>query len=74
MGLKVFVDATSVMYLNGLRGGLRGDAGSGGLQVRESECEEHLRLRIVVQRVRDFLISKRSLAQAGLFLFGYARC
>jgi len=42
-GLKVFVDATSVDVSERLRGGLRGDAGSGGLQVRESECEEHLR-------------------------------
>jgi hypothetical protein len=49
--LKVFLDATSAMYLKQLRGGLRGDAGGGRLQVRERRGEEHLRLRFLLQRL-----------------------
>ena len=50
--LKVFVDATSLMYLKWLHGGLRGDVGGCRLQVRESPGEVDLRLRILVQRVK----------------------
>ncbi len=49
--LKVFLDATSAMYLKRLRSGLRGDAGGGRLQVRERRGEEHLRLWLELQRL-----------------------
>jgi len=48
--LKVFVDATSYVS-QWLHRGLRGDAGGSRIQVREPPGEEHLRLRIFVQRV-----------------------
>ena len=50
-GLKVYVDATSVMYLNGCIVDYVETPRRRRLQVREPEREEHLRLRIVVQRV-----------------------
>ena len=50
-GLKVYVDATSLMYLNQLHRRLRRNPRGRRLQVREPEREEHLRLRIFVQRV-----------------------
>ena len=49
-GLKVFVDATSIMYLNGCRVDYV-DTGGRRFQVREPERKEHLRLRVVVQRL-----------------------
>ena len=53
-GLKVFVDALGHVS-EWLHCRLRRDAGRCGLQVRKSEREEHLRLRIVVQRVGMFV-------------------
>ena len=47
-GLKVYVDATSVMYLNGCIVDYLETIEGRRLQIRESQCEEHLRLRIVV--------------------------
>ena len=46
--LKVFIDATSLMYLQGATRGLHRDPGRRRLQVRKSEREEHLRLRLLV--------------------------
>ena len=50
-GLKVFVDATSVMYLNGCIVDYVEIARRRRLQVRKPEREKHLRLRIILQRV-----------------------
>ena len=52
-GLKVFVDATSVMYLNGCVVDYV-ETLERGLQIREPEREEHLRLRLFVPGVGSF--------------------
>ena len=44
-GLKVFVDQASLLYLDGARSRLRGNAGGCGLQVQQPPGEIHLRLR-----------------------------
>ena len=53
-GLKVYVDATSVMYLNGCVVDYVETLEGAGFKFENPEREEHLRLRIVVQRVRRF--------------------
>ena len=50
-GLKVFVDADFGHVSERLHRRLRRDSRRGRLQVRKSEREEHLRLRIIVQRL-----------------------
>ena len=50
-GLKVYVDAYLGHVPQRLHRGLRRDARRRGLQVRESQREEHLRMRFFVQRV-----------------------
>ena len=50
-GLKVYVDATSLMYLKGVQRRLHRNPRRRWLQVRQSEREEHLRLRIFLQRL-----------------------
>ena len=49
--LKVFVDATSAMYLSNCTVDYVEDARGGWVQVRECRGEEHLRLRIELQRL-----------------------
>ena len=46
--MKVFVDPKSMLYLDGMTLDWQGVADAVGLRVRESECEEELRLRNVV--------------------------
>ena len=56
-GLKVFLDATSLDVPQRLRRRLRRDPRSRRLQVREPRRQEHLRLRLVLQRLEGPLVA-----------------
>ena len=68
--LKVFVDATSVMYLNGCVVDYVETLEAAGFIVREPEREEHLRLRITsFQRISALRFNEEAAVAAAFSAF-----